>query len=280
MRNIRMVTTFYQNREYYEGAFIEWYSKHFECNEFMFFIGEDEFTNATHNIYGQPYRIEEETVDGVTLRRLFYPWGKSRVGDAQRAWHGQKQRMWRIMREGFPEKPSLICDCDEFIYTKNLDRCLAEGRMPTHFYEHVPTEDGTFSLDDTHTWCEQGWYYGEQFKARERGEECRINHNHCKEFYFGRVPHTSDFLHMGPANSYCDDQKSYQDYENICFHVSVVNYEHFKGTKQWSHLGEGQTEMDIDQLNKEIFTRDYLTVDKNYATFPLRLNDLLGRKSG
>jgi len=272
-----MVTTFYRNREYYEDIFIEWYRNHFQCNEFMFFIGEDDFTDPTHEINGQSYRIEQENIDGITLTRLFYQWNKSKVGDAQRAWYGQKQRIWRIMREEFPNKPSLICDCDELIYTKNLDRCLVEGKIPTHFYEHVPDEEGTFTLDKTHTWCGQGWYYEEQFESRERGERCNTYHGSCKEFYFNRVPHTTDFFHMGENNSYCDktNQKSYQDYDNICFHISVVNYEHFKNTKQWSHLGRGETEMDVEQLTKEIFRRYYLTVDKNYDTFPLRLKALL-----
>lgn len=255
MRDLRIVTTFFKNEKYYLNTFIEWYSNHFKNNEFLFFIGDPNIKKFNINYDGLNFFEKKEIKKGITFRYLYY---KS-AGQIPDDWHNTKQKLWAILRKYTSDKKTLICDCDELIYTKDLDKCINEGFIKTHFYEYKPNSYlNSFILDTENVWVEQGWYY--------RQPTFKIEHNSCKCFYFDK----RDFHHMGEANDYCKKynyRSDWKKYPNLCFHVSVISKEQYIATKNWTHIDDKNV-ADIN-FNKTFYDTG------EYETFKLNIKKLL-----
>ncbi|CAG7581614.1 MAG: hypothetical protein SLAVMIC_00929 [uncultured marine phage] len=262
MRNLRLVTTFFKNQEYYEDNYIDWYSKHFNNNEFIFFIGDPDLTNHNKSINGINFMVDEKVINDVKVLYYYY---KSN-GYVPEQWHKQKNILWGILRSHFDDRHTIITDCDELIYCTDLDKCIKEGSIKTHFYEYK-VDEGKFTLDKDSTWVEQGWYYHLQLSNRPiKG------HGGCKTFFFNK----RDFLHMGNNNTYCGDEIgcNWEEYENVCFHISISSKDQYYGSKQWTHP---RINKEVENVTEKEFQDNFVKVNDMYETFNLRLSSLLDK---
>ena len=265
MRNLRLVTTFFHNRQYYEKDFIEWYSKHFDCNEFIFFIGEEGEVETNTHLLGYPFKREQWESEGITYTYLTYRY----TAGTPDQWHSQKQILWAILRDCFDDKPTLVCDCDEFIYCQDIDGALERKSLKTHFYEHMPSLHHSFSLSENCKWNEQGWYFRNK-QPSSKG----IHHGACKAFYFNK----REFVHMGDDNNYCKQTQNalaLDEYESVCFHASLTSLSQYLDphnynlTSKWNLHRENFSE-DLTKEFKEVILNDF-----GYRTFNLKLSSLL-----
>ena len=260
---MQVISTFFNNEEYYMDNILHWYRTIWNCKKFIFFIGKHELKETNFSTGGINFFVREE--EDIT----YYEY-KSNPYNTATQWSHFKH----IFIENVVDKriPSLWVDCDEFVYCKDVENTLSKPEFRTHFYEYVPVIP--FEFDSDSLWSVQPWYYREQ--SFNNNHNNRITHNNCKVFHLDK----SRAGHMGKSN-YCKNSNDYDDYDNICFHVAVQSKKYFfSNCQQWDVPINGknvpynkhriQTEIyDLNVSDEDIFNKYFIGCE--FDTFNLNL---------
>lgn len=250
-------TTFFNNEQYYLNNYIRWYEKLFPVKKFIFFIGESNIDEFNWQYKQINFFIKNE--GNIIILKY-----KS-ICNSPSQWHFLKTIFWSYLNEFHANNKILFTDCDELIYSNNINLCIEQGFIKTHFYEHVPINN--FSLDTETTWSVCPWYYREQSL-----NNANINHHNCKIFNLNAP---SENKHMGHlSDSYCNSNFSYTDYNNVCWHVGIHSREHYLNSKHWL-----QTEPELKVIERKDQNNNFLyeNFEKFYKfskfdTFNLKLS--------
>lgn len=255
---MQICTTFFNNEHFYRENFIRWYTDIWDATEFIFFVGKPRLELSNFACNG----INFNYVEINNIKQYEYISGTNTPNE----WHNLKQVFFDVLESRHKSYPCLWVDCDELIYSKNINNLISNKYFKTHFYEYVPSTP--FNLFSNSIWCECPWYYREQSLGNEA-----INHHNCKHFSL-EGPRSGG--HMG-NNSYCNNSYIYSDYDNICFHVGVHSQEHYLENKHWLQTHPDGIEIPHinrdEQLLKNHFDNFYLTCAFN--TFELNIGSYL-----
>jgi len=258
---MQIATTFCQNEPYYMEPFIEWYKSIWKADRFIFFRGVDGPLTFNHKTHGVDFQVTEtkDTIDYA------YQW---KLNASLNDWFARIDVLAQIPKDDHPGT-GLFVDCDEFLYTKDVNALIAKGgKFYTHFYEYVPTHP--FAIHQLSTWSKVPWYYREQ---AIRDGAC-LTHTACKFF-------TMDTLggchHAGYNNPYCNDKLTWKDYETICFHIGVHSEEYFLKNKHALQTVAGTREIRAEERQNGYIQSQFDAYYKNCAfeTFDLNLSTLM-----
>ena len=258
---MQIVTTFFNNEQYYMMNFIRWYKTIWKADKFVFFIGRNRLEDTNYERSGLKCKVTR--MDGMTI----YEYASGTNTTAM--WNNLKLVFYDIIRYEHDNFPSMWVDCDEFVYSKNIVQAVKEVDFKTHFYEYVPVKP--FNMNDSSLWSECPWHYRVQALAgRPIIPADLIYHADCKFFTFDPARQSG---HIGGVNHYCNDNKSYNDYDNICFHIGVCSKEHYLTRKHWMQTHPNGIEInDIDRKSgmlSGIFDKYYAIC--GFKTFELNL---------
>lgn len=268
-------TTFFNNEEYYLDNYIKWYSKLYNVEQFIFFIGKKDivdfnfFYPTNHINFTQvsdwhKHGINFFKTTSNNIVKLFYKSNNNTTED----WHCLKLAFWDILKNNFYNPNTLWTDCDELLYVSDINQALTEGYIKTHFYEYIPKHP--FSLDSETLWSVCPWYYREQALSNRQN----INHHNCKIF---NLRYPQETKHMGHiSNSYCNSNYTYKDYTNVCWHVGVHSREHYFKGKHWLQTdpnGRDIWEQDrISGVLKNSFEKYHIECE--FPTFNINLKEV------
>jgi hypothetical protein len=167
-------------------------------------------------------------------------------------------------------------DCDEFIYTKDINKALKDTYIKTHYYEYVPIKPFSFNSDSLWSVCP--YYYREQSRLLKRTitkllHIKKVSHALCASRSFNPLLQGG---HMGVNNDYCNTKLKYDDYLNVCFHVGVHSKEHYLTSKHWlqTHpdgIGITQNDRQSDNLLSKNFEKYHAKCE--FETFKLNLHE-------
>ena len=241
---MQIISTFFNNEQYYLANFLHWYRTLWKADCFIFFIGKTvcEPSNYSHSGV-QFYQSEKNGV--ITYE---YP----STTNTPDQWHKLKMIFNQIVQQKHSNPNSLWVDCDEMIYCKNLQQTIDEKQFATHFFEYVPNQN--FALNSNSLWSVHPWYY------RLQALKQLPTHDDCKRFFIGTATMFNSG-HMGNSNKYCKSDAIYTEYDNICYHVGVYSKEHFLTSKHWlqTHPTTPNIKNEDRQTNmlNEIFDNHY-----------------------
>lgn len=254
---MQIVTTFFNNEQYYMNNFVHWYKTLWKPNRFIFFIGKktiDSYNFESHNI-----KFFVETKDNIITLKY------RSSNNTTDQWHNLKQVFFEILKNNFMTYPSLWVDCDDFIYCKDIDKAVHDKQFKVHFYEHVPLQ--SFNFNNNTLWSTQCYYYREQALGNTLPK-----HDNCPLY---RLEVGKQCSHMGHLNNYCNNNYTVDDYPNICWHVGIYSKEHYLNSKHWLQTdinGPGITEQDRSSgILIEHFNKYYAKC--NFDTFNLNLKE-------
>ncbi len=113
-------------------------------------------------------------------------------------------------------------DCDEYYYSPEPQKVLAQSKATFHFVDFVPQK--AFDPESDWKWSLQGWYYSQH--VRERVTKNQITCHYCKEVYLEREG--SYGKHLSEKNgASCKTIRETPVRQldllkhNICFHFAV-----------------------------------------------------------
>lgn len=255
---MQVCTTFFNNEQFYEQDFIKWYTNIWGATEFIFFIGRSQLKtlNFTYN------NINFNYSEINNIKRYEYVSGTNTPSD----WHNLKQVFYNILENRHKAYPSLWVDCDELIYSKNIDSLISKQEFQTHFYEYVPATP--FNLFANSIWCECPWYYREQALNNHFN-----NHSNCKKFSL-LTPRAGG--HMG-YNTYCNNSFTYEEYDNICFHIGVYSQNHYLENKHWQQTHPDGIEIPHVNRDRQFLNNHFERFHLNciFNTFELNIGSYL-----
>ena len=127
---MQIATTFFNNEKYYLDNFVLWYTKLWNIKKFIFFIGNENLTTFNFKFNNIPFLVEDKS------NILYYNY-RSKPYNNRDEWHFLKSNFYDIIKN-IHQSQTLWVDCDEFIFSKNINKVLNEGYFKTHFCEYVP----------------------------------------------------------------------------------------------------------------------------------------------
>jgi hypothetical protein len=270
---MQLVSTFFNNEKYYMNNILKWYRNIWNIDKFIFFVGKNKLAQFNYTFDAKDvagvWNNNGDTSKNFLVREeediIFYEY----VSDTNDPvlWSQLKHFFLRpIIIKEHNIQETLWVDCDEFIYAKNIDKIIKNGNFHAHFYEYVPKKQ--FNLDSVSLWSECPWYYREQSLGK-----INLSHQNCKSWDISQE--TCGGVHMGYSNTYCDDNCSYNDYDNICFHVGVHSKEHFLLNKHWLQTDKMTLEIKNVDRNSDKLTKIFDTYyfDCKFDTFELNLSE-------
>ena len=268
IHDMQIVTTFFNNEKYYMDNFIHWYRKLWGADRFIFFIGKSSLDS---------FNWEKNEISFLVTERPGFVTYEYKSGDnSADQWNAFKAVFYEIIKCNHTVYPSMWLDCDEFIYTKDINKALKDTYIKTHYYEYVPNKP--FSLNSDSLWSVCPYYYTEQSRLFKRIitkllHIKKVPHRLCASRSFNPLLQGG---HMGSNNGYCNTKFKYDDYLNVCFHVGVHSKEHYLTSKHWlqTHsdgIGITQNDRQSDNLLAEIFDKYHAKCE--FETFTLNLHE-------
>ena len=252
------ITTFFNNEEYYMANFIAWYKKLWGANKFIFFIGKCEVNETNFECDGINFLVTENN------NIITYEY-KSGINEPNK-WTSLKGVFNKIISINHMLYPSMWLDCDELIYSKDIDKVLKDTYIKTHYYEYIPIIP--FDLNSNSKWSVCSYYYREQALGNMKD----VQHQNCA---YRSLNPLEQGGHMGGGNDYCNTSLKYDDYTNICFHVGVHSKDHYQKSKHWLQTHPNGIEINDDVRDSGILSNifDDFHINCTFDTFTLNLYD-------
>ncbi len=202
--------------------------------------------------------------EGLKTDILFYDTNFSTSHDE---WNQIKDVLFQVCDNVLDPRYNKVIniDNDEFLCMPSWKKPVE--RMGFHFLEFVPPKiEEEFSWDKDMTWCEKGWYY----TGASRGKN-KVSHGICKKYKFDRYNGAMGVscIHTGqtetsPACMNFDPKNIHKD--NICFHLGVLDYEHYYKGKATNHDGNQMGEKHEEALKsaKDNYINFYSNPHSNF----------------
>jgi len=195
---------------------------------------------------------------------------KTNVSTAHHEWNWIKDALFSLCDYHLLEKDYnkvINIDNDEFLVMK-------KGKLPAdkesfHFIEHVPPLlEESFKWDNKMKWCIQGWYY------RTLQQRCAagLSHGTCKKYNFSRKNMVSLPFHHTGKTPIAENCKKFDinklEESNVCYHMGVLDYSHYRDGKTINHDGNqmGESYEQATKTSEKNYTMYYQNPESEYVT--------------